>query len=171
VLEKRRRGEKRIYLQKNKPMALPSIFEKSVADQVIARINTLTPQTQAVWGKMNVAQMLAHCNVTYEMMFENKHSKPNFFMQIMLNAFVKKTVVGEAPYKKNSPTAPAFRIVDEKVFVNEKERLINYIHKVQQLGAQHFDNKASLSFGKLSINEWNNLMYKHLNHHLSQFGV
>ena len=46
-------------------MALPNIFEKSVADEVIARINNLTPATQPGWGKMNVAQMLAHCNVTY----------------------------------------------------------------------------------------------------------
>ncbi len=158
-------------MQKNKIMALPSIFEQSVSEQIIARINQLTPQTAATWGKMNVAQMLAHCNVTYEMIYENKHPKPNFFMRLVLKAFVKKIVVGEGEYKKNSPTAPAFLIVDERVFETEKNRLIQFITKTQQHGAAFFDNKESLSFGKLNITEWNNMLYKHLNHHLSQFGV
>jgi len=152
-------------------MALPSIFDESVSAQIINRINSLNPQTAASWGKMNVAQMLAHCNVTYEMIYETKHPKPNFFMRLVLKAFVKKIVVTEAPYKPNSPTAPTFLIVDERVFEIEKNRLIQYISKTQQLGASFFDNKASLSFGKLSTNQWNNMLYKHLNHHLSQFGV
>ena len=63
-------------------MALPNIFEKSVADEVIARINNLTPATQPGWGKMNVAQMLAHCNVTYEMIYTDKHPKPNFLLDL-----------------------------------------------------------------------------------------
>ncbi len=152
-------------------MALPNIFEKSVADEVIARINNLTPATQPGWGKMNVAQMLAHCNVTYEMIYTDKHPKPNFFMGLVLKMFVKKIVTNEAPYKHNSPTAPAFLIVDERVFATEKERLINHIIKTQETGAAAFDGKVSNSFGKLNVTEWNNMMYKHLNHHLTQFGV
>ena len=41
----------------------------------------------------------------------------------------------------------------------------------QQLGEAHFDNKESHSFGKLNINEWNTMFYKHLDPHLTQFGV
>jgi hypothetical protein len=73
-------------------MALPNIFTKNVADQLIQRIDKLNPTSHALWGKMNVAQMLAHCNVTYEMAFEDKHAKPNFFMGLILKAFVKKMV-------------------------------------------------------------------------------
>jgi len=39
------------------------------------------------------------------------------------------------------------------------------------LGEDYFDNRVSDSFGKLSKDQWNNYFYKHLNHHLSQFGV
>ena len=152
-------------------MALPNIFTKPVADGVIQRINNLTPTTQGQWGKMAVAQMLAHCCVTYEMLFEDKHPKPNAFVKFMLKMFVKGPVVNEAPYKKNSRTAPAFLITDTKDFETEKKRLINYIKKTQELGEAHFDGKESHSFGNLSKTEWNNLFYKHIDHHLAQFGV
>ncbi|MES2794926.1 MAG: DUF1569 domain-containing protein [Bacteroidota bacterium] len=152
-------------------MALQNIFTQTVCNEIINRINKLTPDTQALWGKMNVSKMLAHCCVTYEMVFENFHPKPSFFMRIILRTMVKKIVVNEEPYKKNNPTAPAFIIKGDKNFEEEKTRLINYITRSQQLGEFFFENKESLSFGKLSLTEWNNMFYKHLNHHLSQFGV
>jgi Protein of unknown function (DUF1569) len=152
-------------------MALPNIFTKEVSANIIQRINSLTPSTQGLWGKMNVAQMLAHCSVTYEMVYEDKHPKSNLFMKLLLKAMVKNTVVSEIPYKKDSRTAPAFIITDTKVFETEKTRLISFIEKTQQLGENSFDNKESHSFGKLTKIEWNNMFYKHLNHHLSQFGV
>ncbi len=152
-------------------MALLNIFTKNVADKIIQRINRLKPTTQAQWGKMNVSQMLAHCNVTYEMAFENKHPRPNFFMRQILKAFVKKMVVSETPYKKNSQTAPAFIIADKRDFEVEKNRLIQYINLTVELGETHFEGRESLSFGKLSTSEWNNMFYKHLDHHLTQFGA
>ena len=152
-------------------MALPNIFTKPVADEVIGRFNNLTPQTIPGWGKMNVAQMLAHCNVSYELVYdENKHPKPKGLMKLILKLFVKNAVVSEKPYKKGGPTAPAFIINDERDFETEKARLIAYIEKTQQLGQSTFDGKMSHSFGPLSITEWNNMFYKHLNHHLTQFG-
>ncbi|MFN4084632.1 MAG: DUF1569 domain-containing protein [Spirosomataceae bacterium] len=150
---------------------LPNIFSQSVADEIIERIQQLKPTTPAQWGKMNVSQMLAHCNVTYEMAYEDKHPKPNFLMRLILKTFVKNLVVNEIPYKKNAQTAPAFLITDEKEFDMEKNRLIQYIQKTVDLGAESFEQKESHSFGPLSITEWNNMFYKHLDHHLRQFGV
>jgi hypothetical protein len=150
---------------------MKNIFTKEVSDEIIGRINKLTPTTQRLWGKMDVAQMLAHCNVTYEMVYTDKHPAPNPFLKIILKLFVKKPVVNEVPYKKNLQTAPAFLIVDEKNFEAEKTRLIDFINKTQKLGENHFDGKASLSFGIMNKNEWNNMFIKHLDHHLGQFGV
>lgn len=152
-------------------MALPDIFSNDVSTALIGRINKLTAATQPKWGKMNAPQMLAHCNVTYEMVYEQKHPKPGGFTKLMLKLFVKNAVVTEKPYAHNSRTAPAFVITDEKQFDAEKQRLIAYIQQTQQLGGNHFHNKESLSFGALSKTEWNNMFYKHLDHHLSQFGV
>jgi hypothetical protein len=152
-------------------MALPNVFTKEVADSLIARINTLTPESKAQWGKMSVAQMLAHCNVTYEYVYEDKYAKPNVFMRFIMKTLVKKTVISEEPYKHNGNTGPDFIIKNEPEFVAQKNRLIGFITKTQELGASHFEGKESHSFGALTATEWNNMFYKHLNHHLGQFGV
>jgi hypothetical protein len=60
---------------------------------------------------------------------------------------------------------------EEKNFEAEKKRLIDYLKKSVELGEVYFDGKESLSFGKMTVAEWNNLFYKHLDHHLTQFGV
>ena len=152
-------------------MALPDIFTKNVADEVIGRINKLTPATQPLWGKMSVSQMLAHCCVTYEMIYETRHPAPNGFMKMILKMLIKNVVTSEKPYKRNSRTAPAFLVTTEKEFEAEKSRLVSYIERTQKLGAKAFENKPSLSFGNLTTTEWNNMFYKHLDHHLAQFGV
>ena len=150
---------------------MKNIFKREVTEEVIERINMLTPESKALWGSMSVSQMFAHCCVTYEMAYENIHSKPNVFMRFLLKTFVKAGVVGDKPYKTNLRTAPQFIVKEEKDFETEKTRLIHYITKTQELGEAYFDGKESLSFGVLSIKEWNTMFYKHLDHHLSQFGV
>ena len=82
-----------------------------------------------------------------------------------------KGVVNEVPYKKNIPTAPAFVVADRKNFEEEKSKLIKYLEYTVSLGKDHFEGKESLSFGSMTALEWNNLFYKHLDHHLNQFGV
>jgi hypothetical protein len=150
---------------------MKNIFTTPVASEAIARIHQLSPNSKAIWGKMDAAQMLAHCNVTYELVYENIHPKPNGFTKLMLKLFVKNNVVNEKPYGKSGQTAPVFIIKGDKDFTAEKNRLIDYINKTQALGEHHFHQKESASFGVLTKTEWNNMFYKHLDHHLSQFGV
>ena len=150
---------------------MKNAFNQDDVSEFIGRINRLTVDTKPKWGKMNVEQMLAHCNVTYEMVYDNIHPKPNAFKRFMLKLIVKNIVVNDKPYKSNSQTAPEFIIKDARKFELEKQRLIDYLLKTQQLGAKHFDGKESLSFGILNQQEWNNMFVKHLDHHLSQFGV
>jgi hypothetical protein len=150
---------------------IKNIFDTQVCDEVITRINSLESSAKPIWGKMDAAKMMAHCNVTYEQVFENIHSKPPAILKFILKLMVKGTVVNDKPYKKNSSTAPAFIIKSDKDFEAEKSRLTNYIQKTLKLGSDHFEGKESLSFGPLTSKEWNNLFYKHLDHHLRQFGV
>ncbi|WP_179337869.1 DUF1569 domain-containing protein [Winogradskyella ludwigii] len=150
---------------------MKNIFDKQVTEEVINRINQLQTTTKPQWGKMSVDQMLAHCNVTYEFLYENVHPKPKGFKKWMLKTFVKSIVVSDKPYKKNGRTASEFLITSQKEFTTEQDRLTSYIQKTQDLGGDYFDQKESHSFGKLSKTEWNNMFYKHLDHHLSQFGV
>lgn len=150
---------------------MKSVFNTTDKNEVIQRIQKLTASTAPEWGKMDVAQMLAHCNVTYELVYDNIHPKPNALKKFFLKMVVKNIVVNEKPYKKGSPTAPEFLIKSNKDFEAEKARLIDYINKTYELGQNHFEGKESHSFGALTGTEWNNMFYKHLNHHLTQFGV
>lgn len=151
---------------------MKNIFDKAVTEEMISRLENLTPASSAKWGIMNVAQMLAHCNVTYEMIYElEKHPKPNGFKRFMLKLIVKPIVVNDKQYKENGPTAPAFKIVSEREFETEKARLVDFLNRTQELGGAYFDGKESNSFGALKTNEWNAMFYKHLDHHFRQFGV
>ncbi|PIF34855.1 uncharacterized protein DUF1569 [Flavobacterium sp. 9] len=150
---------------------MKNIFDKEVCNEFINRINKLTPESKALWGKMNVSQMLAHCNVSYEMVYDNIHPKPNAFFRFILKLLVKNKVIDDKPYARNNGTAPQFIIKGDRNFDIEKDRLIAYINKTEELGEKEFEGKESLSFGKLRAGEWNNMFSKHLEHHLSQFGV
>ncbi|MGB5435014.1 MAG: DUF1569 domain-containing protein [Maribacter sp.] len=152
-------------------MSWKNLFNAKECQATIDRINTLTKDTPHLWGKMNVAQMLAHCNVTYELVYTDKHPKPKGFQKFMIKLFAKNVVVGPKPYKRNTRTAPMFLIADQREFDTEKQRLIDYLKKTQQLGEAHFEGKESHAFGALSAKEWNTLFSKHLDHHLQQFGV
>jgi hypothetical protein len=152
-------------------MSWKNLFDATASQETIERINKLTHETQNKWGKMSVSQMLAHCNVAYELVYTDKHPKPKGFQKFMIKLFAKNVVVGPKPYKKNSRTAPMFIISDQREFETEKQRLTDYLQKTQQLGESHFEGKESHAFGALSAKEWNTLFSKHLDHHLQQFGV
>ena len=40
---------------------MKSLFDPKAQAEILARLEALTPATQARWGTMDVAQMLAHC--------------------------------------------------------------------------------------------------------------
>jgi len=76
---------------------MKNVFDPAVTAELIHRIEQLQPTSPAIWGKMSVDQMLAHCCVAYEMAFTGKHPKANPVMRFLLKIFVKKGVVNEVP--------------------------------------------------------------------------
>lgn len=152
-------------------MALPNVFLKETTDQIVERLSHLQHDTKPLWGKMNAPQLLAHLNVTYDLAYERIPLKNNFIMSWMLKTFVKKFVVNEVPYKHNLRTSPVFLIADERDFEKEKQLFIENIMATQEKGYGFFDGKTSVSFGPLSGTEWNNMFYKHIDHHFMQFGI
>ncbi len=152
-------------------MTIRNLFDRQGVEETIQRINQLNEESQPLWGKMSVDQMLAHLNVSYDMDHTNKYQKPTGVRKFLVKLFAKKVVVGEDPYPKNGRTAPQFIISDSRDFAFEKKRLIENIHKTFAIGAEAYNGRASHSFGPLSTIEWNNLYSKHIDHHLTQFGV
>lgn len=149
----------------------PSIYEPQTVADLKARIEKLQPDSPRRWGKMDVAQMLAHCNVAFELTYGEKEVQYNFLMKLFLKAFVKKQVVGPKPYPRNGQTAPVFVIADERDFAKEKTRLLAYLDRMQAEGATAYEGRESPSFGPMTAEEWSVQFVKHLDHHLQQFGV
>ncbi len=148
-----------------------NIYATDYTTEIKQRINQLTPETKPTWGKMTVDQMLAHLNVAYDMSFTDQYTRPNAVAKFFLKLMVKNTVVGPRPYPKNGRTAPIFIINESRDFVVEKKKLVGYIDKVLDLGKAHFEGKESHSFGPLTADQWNVMFAKHIEHHLTQFGV
>ena len=154
-------------------MKIPTIFTPQATEEAMERLNKLTFDKKPLWGKMNASQMLAHVNVAYELTYgERKTSLGPVFKFFARNLF-KNMVVGEKQvhYPKNSRTAPDFKISGERDFETEKARFIGYLKTTQENGEAYFEGKENQSFGKMTAREWNNLFYKHMDHHFRQFGI
>ncbi len=147
------------------------IFNPETTKSVLSRLEKLTANTTPEWGKMNAAQMLAHLNVGYDLTYHNTNANYGWFTKMMLKLFVKKSVVGEKPYPKNSRTGPDFLITEDKNFEKEKTKLVNHIKATEKKGAAFFEGYESQGFGELTSKEWSNLFYKHIDHHFTQFGL
>jgi len=150
---------------------MKNVFEKETVNELTSRIEKLNPAQTPNWGKMNAPQMLAHCSVPYSMIMDDNIPKAKGIKKLLMKWVVKPVVTGPKPYKKNNRTAPEFIINDERDFEKEKSILINHIKKTQSLGLDFFIARENPNFGKLTKLEWNTLFYKHLDHHLNQFGV
>ena len=70
-----------------------NIFSTPVAEQFVARINKLSIDTPNQWGKMDVSQMMAHCNVSYDMAFNENYKKSNPILRFILKYLAKKGLV------------------------------------------------------------------------------
>ena len=148
---------------------MQNLFSQTDAGVVINRIESLQPYSQPQWGKMNVAQMLAHCQVPFAVYFGELKQKRGL-MGILFGGMVKKKMLHEGAFTKNLPTAKDFIITDERDFEKEKRQLIEMIKRFTSTADSHTMQQHPF-FGKMSGNEWAVLAYKHLDHHLRQFGV
>lgn len=148
-----------------------NLFNPETAQHFISRVNQLTPNTQASWGKMNVAQMLAHVSVVLEKAM-NKEKEPRKLISFILGPLFKNMLTNTKPYKAGTPTSPAFIMTgSDRDFETEKKRLLRAIQQFSEGGPLNVSPHAHPFFGKMSVDDWNLSQCKHLNHHLTQFGV
>jgi hypothetical protein len=152
------------------PMPLPDAFDSAALENLFTRLDALTPSTQHLWGRMDVAQMLAHCCVPYEQL-QGKRGGGPWLLRFLARHFFKQKVVGEPLYGRNIPTPDDFKVADPRDFANERERLRGLVREFHAPGAAAFEGRVHVAFGPLTAREWSNLLWKHLDHHLRQFGA
>jgi hypothetical protein len=148
---------------------MKSLFDKLDNEEVIKRINYLNHSAPAQWGKMNVTQMLAHCQVPLKVSYEEIVLRKSI-MGFLFGKMAKKKILSDKPLRKNLPTFREAKIKTTRDFHTEKEQLATYVARMTQ-GPQVLTKKPHPFFGPLTTEEWDRLQYKHLDHHLKQFGV
>lgn len=151
--------------------AQQDIFSPGVTDGFVVRIRALSPDTEPRWGKMNVAQMLAHCSVVYEMVYEDRHRRPGCLFRWLLRRFLKPQLLSAKPFPRNAPTSSPFKVAPAQYFERERDRLIAFLERTRDLGGEAFEGRDNFSFGPMTRGEWSRYFEKHLDHHLTQFGV
>lgn len=148
---------------------MKSIFNTQAYEEVLKRIDKLKPESNPQWGKMDVAKMLWHCQgpINVALQKNDYQMKP---MSFLLRLWIKKSLYNDKPWRKGLPTAKKLKTTNPKDFEKEKQALIALISQLHQ----HKDKKDWAShpvFGKLNPSQWGKMQYKHLDHHLRQFGA
>lgn len=149
---------------------MKNLFEKETADEVISRIDQLRPASQRQWGKMNVAQMMAHCSAALDMA-AGRLNPPRMLIGRILGPLVRPIFTNEKPFSKNNPTEKRLIVVDQRDFAQEREQLKQKIQHFHEGGEAGCTRHPHAFFGPLSPQAWSRGMYKHMDHHLRQFGV
>lgn len=149
---------------------MKNLFHQEAYNECMQRLQSLTATSQAKWGKMNVAQMFAHCIEAFKVPLSEK-KLPRMFLGVLIGWMIKSKLYNDSPWKRNLPTAPNFIIKDERDFNKEKEKLIQFIQQFHHAGPNGISKYPHPFFGKFTPEQWGQSMYKHLDHHLTQFGV
>lgn len=137
---------------------------------MVARIERLRPDTRPQWGRMDAAQMFAHCQMPLRVAMGEHELGPSLIGKLF-GRLIKKKVLAPGDYKRNGPTHPDFVIRDARDFEREKVELLRLVRAFAQGGASVLITGPHPFFGPMTTQEWETLMWKHLDHHLRQFGV
>jgi hypothetical protein len=149
---------------------MKSLYDKQVLDEMLGRINKLKPSDKPLWGKMNAGQMLEHCARAFDFA-TGKDKPPRMFIGYVLGSFMKSIYYNDKPWNKNSPTAKSYLVTGEPEFEAAKSRLVKLVKEFSEGGEAGCTTHPSPFFGKLTPQQHGFGQYKHLDHHLRQFGV
>ncbi|MDY8134445.1 DUF1569 domain-containing protein [Aquimarina sp. 2201CG5-10] len=145
---------------------MKSLFDEATKNEIENRIGKLSNTSTPSWGKMNISQMIHHCQFPLKIALQKKHPelKPNLLAKL----FFKKSMYNDKPWRKNLPTHSKLKVVEQKDFEQEKQELLTLVSE--------FSSKRNISewaphpmFGKFTPQQWGQMQYKHLDHHLNQF--
>jgi hypothetical protein len=143
-------------------------FDPQVQAELQARLRMLEPGAPARWGRMDAAQMLAHCAVGMKMATGEVQVKRGF--PALIGWMFKSLACDDRPFRHDAPTAAELRVADPREFEAERAHLEGMLAKLAP-GASRVTNLTHPFFGRLTAEQWGRLLYKHLDHHFRQFGV
>lgn len=149
---------------------MKTAFDAETHSELLERLGKLTPDSQRQWGKMSPGQMMEHTARALEMATGRKPMQQAFLGKAIGWIF-KGGFLSEKPFPQNSPTGPTLIIKDEPDFELTRTRLIELVNEFHGQGENGTDGNIHGFFGRLRGKQWGETQYKHLDHHLRQFGV
>ncbi|MEO7660175.1 MAG: DUF1569 domain-containing protein [Pyrinomonadaceae bacterium] len=149
---------------------MKTIFATETHGELLGRLGKLTPDTERQWGKMLASQMMEHTARALDYATGRKPMK-QMFLGKAIGWIFKGKFLGEEPFAKNAPTGPMLIIKDEPDFEATRERLSELITAFHNLGESGTNGNIHGFFGKLTGKQWGETQYKHVDHHLRQFGL
>lgn len=148
-----------------------NLFTTADKDEIINRIDELNSASKPIWGKMSVSQMLGHCIVPIKVSLGETKLKHSLIGMLLGKRFKNKMMQEDYIFTKNLPTDKNFVIKTEPDFYANRQGLKDVIQKVYDADKTAISSRPHPFFGKMTAEEWGILGYKHLDHHLRQFGV
>ena len=149
---------------------MKTLFDPVAYEEIVRRVESIQPGSERQWGKMTVAQMLEHTARALEMAAGKRQRKQAFLGKLIGWKF-RKDFVGEKPFGKNGPTGPDFIVEGEPDFRSTREKVKTLLGELHALGERGCDGNIHGFFGKMTGAEWGVTQYKHMDHHLRQFGA
>jgi hypothetical protein len=150
---------------------MTNLFDNKIMDHYIGRINSLKHEQQRQWGKMDVAQMLTHCQRPFLIADGTLKLKPNKIIRFLFGKMARRNLLAGKPFPRNSPTFPEAIVVDKREFEKERAGLIEAIRTFNRKGPGGITITDHPFFGEMNPEIWSLLLSTHLNHHLEQFGA
>ena len=147
---------------------MKTLWQEETRAECIARARRLTSGSQRRWGRMNVDQMLAHIVDAFRMGLGELEVRPK---KLPIRFWpINYIICNWIPFPRNTPTAP--EIVRRKT-ASIDEELQQLESAMTRFAGKRNDAVWPIhpAFGKISGKSWGRLGYKHINHHLRQFGV
>lgn len=146
-----------------------SLFEPEGLAAMVARIERLRADSPRKWGKMSLPQVLAHCQPPLRVAIGELPLKRSV-IGLLFGRMAKKKLLAPEPWKPGMPTAPEFKVTDQRDFAREKQALLALVQRFGQGGPAGVSKLPHPFFGALTVEEWQALQWRHLDHHLRQFG-
>lgn len=147
------------------------LFDDAGSASLIARIQSVSADSKRQWGKLDAPGMLAHCRLALETGLGQKVFKQKLIGKLLAWLVKGKILDSDAPFSPNSPTDPAMIAASAGELDQEKAALIEAVKAFCAKGPSGMPQGPHPFFGKMTSDQWNRLMSKHLDHHLRQFGV
>lgn len=151
-------------------MTARSLFDPAENRRVLDRIASLRADSPRAWGTLDVARMCAHCRQPLRVALGDLKLKRGL-IGVLFGGLAKRQLLAPGDFKRGLPTAPEFKVANARELEKERAELVVLVERFGRGGPAALTKEPHPFFGMLTVEQWDTLQWKHLDHHLRQFGA